>query len=60
MIKLTPATINREELAWLWTALKADYRPYYPFDASVVLIQPQQPPLAPLPVLRAAWRCRRA
>jgi hypothetical protein len=51
MIKLTPTTINREELAWLWTALKADYRPSYLFDASVVLIQAQQPLLASLPVL---------
>ena len=27
MIKITPATLGREEMAWLWTALKADYRP---------------------------------
>src|SRR5215472_831412 len=24
MIKITPATLGREEVAWLWTALKAD------------------------------------
>jgi hypothetical protein len=52
MIKLTPTPINREELAWLWTALKADYRPSYLFDASVVLIQAQQPLLSALPVLQ--------
>jgi Pvc16 N-terminal domain len=51
MIKLTPTTINREELAWLWTALKADYRPSYLFDASVVLIQAREPLLSSLPVL---------
>jgi Pvc16 N-terminal domain len=52
MIKFTPTTINREELAWLWTALKADYRPSYLFDASVVLIQAQKPLLSALPVLQ--------
>jgi hypothetical protein len=51
MIKLTPATLGREELAWLWTALKADYRPTFPFQVSVVLIEPQFPTLSELPVL---------
>jgi hypothetical protein len=53
MIKLTPTMINREELAWLWTALKADYRPSYLFDVSVVLIEEQQPLLSALPVLQS-------
>ncbi|HEY6347344.1 MAG TPA: DUF4255 domain-containing protein [Bryobacteraceae bacterium] len=39
MIKLTPATLGREEIAWLWTALKADFRPTFAFDVSVVLMQ---------------------
>jgi hypothetical protein len=39
MLKITPATLGREELAWLWTALKADFRPTYAFDVSVVLIE---------------------
>jgi uncharacterized protein DUF4255 len=52
MIKLTPATMGREEIAWLWTALKADYRPTFPFQASVVLIQPENPLFSALPVLR--------
>jgi Pvc16 N-terminal domain len=51
MIKITPSTLGREELAWLWTALKADYRPTYPFQVSVVLIQPQAPFTFSLPVL---------
>jgi hypothetical protein len=51
MIKITPATLGREELAWLWTALKADYRPTFPFQVSVVLIEPQLPASAALPVL---------
>jgi hypothetical protein len=51
MIKVTPATLNREELAWLWTALKADYRPTFPFQVSVVLVEPQTPTTYALPVL---------
>jgi hypothetical protein len=52
MIKITPATLGREELAWLWTALKADYRPTFPFQVSVVLIQSQATLLSALPVLQ--------
>lgn len=51
MIKITPATLGREEMAWLWTALKSDYRPTFPFQASVVLIEPQQATSFALPVL---------
>ena len=52
MIKVTPSTLGREEMAWLWTALKADYRPTYPFQATVVLMQSLQPVSLALPVLR--------
>lgn len=51
MIKIVPSTLNREEMAWLWTALKADYRPTYSFHVSVVLIKPQYAPSIALPVL---------
>jgi hypothetical protein len=51
MIKLAPATLGREEMAWLWTALKADYRPTFPFQASVVLMRNENPTLFSLPVL---------
>jgi Pvc16 N-terminal domain len=51
MIKIVPATLGREELAWIWTALKADYRPTFAFQASVVLIQPALPASPGLPVL---------
>jgi Pvc16 N-terminal domain len=51
MLKISPATLGREELAWLWTALKADYRPTFPFQVSVVLIQPDGPAISALPVL---------
>jgi hypothetical protein len=52
MIKATPSTLGREEMAWIWTALKADYRPTYPFQVSVVLIEPEAPTVSALPVLR--------
>jgi Pvc16 N-terminal domain len=52
MIKITPATLGREEMAWLWTALKADYRPTFPFQVSVVLIEPKIPGVSPLRVLQ--------
>ena len=51
LIRITPATLGREEMAWLWTALKADYRPTFPFQASVVLIQDQKSLFSALPVL---------
>jgi hypothetical protein len=51
MIKLAPATLGREEMAWLWTALKADYRPTFPFQASVVLMRNDNPASFSLPVL---------
>jgi hypothetical protein len=51
MLKVVPETLNREEMAWLWTALKADYRPTFPFQVSVVLLDPAQPTSQPLPVL---------
>lgn len=51
MIKLTPESLSREEMAWLWTALKADYRPTFPFQVSVVLMQPELSRSFALPVL---------
>lgn len=55
MIKIIPETLGREEMAWLWTALKADYRPTFPFQVSVLLMEPQLPTTTPLPVLRAVF-----
>lgn len=51
MIKIAPTTLGREEMAWIWTALKADYRPSFAFQVSVVIIQPQLPTSPGLPVL---------
>jgi hypothetical protein len=55
MIKITPEPLGREEMAWLWTALKADYRLTFPFQVSVLLMQPQNSASMALPVLRAAY-----
>jgi len=52
LIKITPETLGREEMAWLWTALKADYRLTFPFQVSVVLVEPQNPLSSALPVLQ--------
>lgn len=51
MIKLVPETMGREEMAWLWTALKSDYRPTFPFYVSVVLMRNDNPTAFSLPVL---------
>jgi hypothetical protein len=51
LLKITPDTLGREEMAWIWTALKADYRPTYAFQVSVVLLQPAAAVSSPLPVL---------
>jgi hypothetical protein len=50
-LKIIPATLGREEVAWLWNALKADYRPTFPFQVSVVLIEKPAASVSALPVL---------
>lgn len=55
MIKITPESLSREEMAWLWTALKADYRPTFPFQVSVVLMQPELASSFALPVLKTVF-----
>jgi hypothetical protein len=52
MLKVTPETLGREEIAWIWSALKADYRPSYPFLVSLVTIKSPAMTLSALPVLR--------
>jgi hypothetical protein len=51
MLKITPATLGREEVAWIWTALKSDYRPTFAFDVTVVLMQNPLASSFALPVL---------
>ncbi|MFZ0312672.1 MAG: DUF4255 domain-containing protein [Candidatus Korobacteraceae bacterium] len=55
MLKITPESMGREEMAWLWTALKADYRPTFPFQVSVALLQPDQATSFALPVLKTVF-----
>jgi Pvc16 N-terminal domain len=55
MIKIIPESMTREDLAWLWTALKADYRPTFPFQVSVALLQPDVSTSYALPVLKVAF-----
>lgn len=51
MLKITTVTMGGEEMSRLWSALQARYRPTVAFQVSVVLIQPQRPARAALPVL---------
>ena len=55
LLKITPESMSREDMAWLWTALKADYRPTFPFQVSVALLQPEQALSFPLPVLKTVF-----
>lgn len=51
LLKITPVTMGGEEMSRLWSALQARYRPTVAFQVSVVLIQPQRPARAAMPVL---------
>jgi len=52
MLKVTPETLGREEMAWIWSALKADYRPSYSFLVTLVTIKSPAMTLSNLPVLQ--------
>jgi hypothetical protein len=52
MLTVTPGSLGQEEMAWIWTALKADYRPTFPFQVTVVLIQADDTTNAALPVAK--------
>lgn len=56
MLKITPSTMNAEEMSRLWSALQAHYRPTAAFQVSVVLIDPQGAAISPLPVLTRGRR----
>lgn len=51
LLKITPLTMNAEELSRLWSALTAHYRPSAAFQVSVVLIEPRAAAVSALPVL---------
>ncbi len=50
-IKITPASLNTEEMSQLWSALQARYRPTAAYKVSVVLIESSRPARSALPVL---------
>ena len=50
-VKITPATMNTEEMSKLWSAFQAHYRPTAAYTVAVVLIEASQPSRSPLPVL---------
>jgi hypothetical protein len=50
-IKITPVTMNTEEMSKLWSAMQANYRPTAAYSISVVLIEAEKPTRSPLPVL---------
>lgn len=49
-IKLSPETLNTEEISRMWTAFQARYRPSVAYQASVVLIESKQTTKTALPV----------
>jgi hypothetical protein len=50
-IRITPAYLNSEEMSKLWSAIQSNYRPSIVYQATVVLIQDENPRHSALPVL---------
>lgn len=50
-IKISPQSMNIEEMSKLWTAFQAKYRPSAAYHVSVVLIESKSKTKSPLPVL---------
>jgi len=50
LVKITPATMNTEEMSKLWTAFQAKYRPTAAYTATVVLIESEKSTKTALPV----------
>ncbi|MGH9866940.1 MAG: DUF4255 domain-containing protein [Candidatus Polarisedimenticolia bacterium] len=50
MVKISPETLNTEEISRLWTALQAHYRPTAAYQVTVVLIESKHATKTPLPV----------
>jgi hypothetical protein len=51
LIKITPNTMNSEDMSKLWSAIQTHYRPSSSYQVSVVLIEGSKPGVSPLPVL---------
>ncbi|GJQ57401.1 MAG: DUF4255 domain-containing protein [Candidatus Scalindua sp. AMX11] len=49
-IKITPESLNTEEISKLWTAFQAKFRPTAAYKASVILIQSRRSTKSALPV----------
>ena len=49
-IKFTPEYLNTEEMSKLWAAAQSNYRPTAAYEATVVLIETEEPVRSPLPV----------
>ena len=49
-IKISPETLNTEEISRMWTAFQAHYRPTAAYHVSVVLIESKRSTKSPLPV----------
>src|SRR4051812_28808231 len=50
LVKLSPESLNTEEISRLWTAFQSRYRPTAAYQASVVLIEARKSTRASLPV----------
>lgn len=56
LVKITPEVMSVEEISKLWTAIGGGYRPSAAYQASVVLIQAEEPVRTALPVLTRGRR----
>lgn len=50
-VKIVPRVLSVEEVSKIWTALQSQYRTTAAYHVSVVLVEPDRPARAPLPVL---------
>lgn len=50
-VKITPKSLNNDELSKLWSAFQAPFRTSATYKVSVVVIEPDEGTSAPLPVL---------
>ncbi|OYD54392.1 hypothetical protein CGK74_06195 [Thauera propionica] len=56
MLRITPLTIDTEEVSRLWSATQSSFRPSAAYQVSVVLIEATRSTRAPLPVLTRGER----
>jgi hypothetical protein len=50
-LRITPESLNSEEMSKLWTAAQSSYRPTAAYQVSVVLIRAEKPTRTTMPVL---------